>query len=421
WISRGSTLRFVLDVLVDGLGGSLAGAHGLDDGGRAGDGVAAGLDALAAGVAVVAAGDDAAVLVGLEAGGGGADQRVGVGAQAHDDAVDLHFKLAAGHLDGAAAAGGVGLAQLHLDAADGPDKALVVGQDGHGVGEGLEDDALLFGVLHFLLAGGQLLHAAAVDDVDRLGAQAQGAAGGVHGHVAAAYYGHLFSHVDVGVAVAAVGLHQVGAGQELVGGVDALQAFAGDAHKAGQAGAGADKDGLVAVFAHQLVHGQDAADDHVALDVHAQGLQALDLLLDDGLGQAELGDAVHQNAARHVQGLVDGDLIAHLGQVAGGGQAGRARADDGHLVPVEGGHGGAGMDVFPVPVGHKALQAADAHRLVLDAAGAAALALALLGADPAADGGQGRVLADDLIGGFKVALGHLGDELGDLDAHGAAL
>ena len=130
WISRGSTLRFVLDVLVDGLGGSLAGAHGLDDGGRAGDGVAAGIDALAAGVAVVTAGDDAAVLVGLEAGGGGTDQEVGAGAQAHDDAVDLHFKLAAGHFDGAAAAGGVGLAQLHLDAADGPDKALVVGQDG---------------------------------------------------------------------------------------------------------------------------------------------------------------------------------------------------------------------------------------------------------------------------------------------------
>src|SRR5699024_11565419 len=52
---------------------------------------------------------------------------------------------------------------------------IFVGQDGHGVGEGLEDDALLLGVLHFLLAGGQLLHAAAVDDVDRLSAQAQGA------------------------------------------------------------------------------------------------------------------------------------------------------------------------------------------------------------------------------------------------------
>ena len=39
----------VLDVLVDGLGGSLACAHGLDDGGGTGDGVTAGVHALAAG------------------------------------------------------------------------------------------------------------------------------------------------------------------------------------------------------------------------------------------------------------------------------------------------------------------------------------------------------------------------------------
>ena len=36
----------VLDVLVDGLGGSLAGAHGLDDGGGTGDGVTAGVHPL---------------------------------------------------------------------------------------------------------------------------------------------------------------------------------------------------------------------------------------------------------------------------------------------------------------------------------------------------------------------------------------
>ena len=41
----------VLDVLVDGLGGSLACAHGLDDGGGTGDGVTAGVHALAAGLA----------------------------------------------------------------------------------------------------------------------------------------------------------------------------------------------------------------------------------------------------------------------------------------------------------------------------------------------------------------------------------
>ena len=42
------------------------------------------------------------------------------------------------------------------------------------------------------------------------------------------------------------------------------------------------------------------------------------------------------------------------------------------------------------------LQTANAHGLVLDAAGALALALALLGADTAADGGQGRGAGNDL-------------------------
>ena len=69
----------VLDVLVDGLGGSLACAHGLDDGGGTGDGVTAGVHALAAGLALVALGDNAAVLVGLEARRGGADEGVGAG------------------------------------------------------------------------------------------------------------------------------------------------------------------------------------------------------------------------------------------------------------------------------------------------------------------------------------------------------
>ena len=56
----------VLDVLVDGLGGSLAGTHGLDDGSGTGHGIAAGVHAVTAGLAVVAVGDDAAVLVGLQ-------------------------------------------------------------------------------------------------------------------------------------------------------------------------------------------------------------------------------------------------------------------------------------------------------------------------------------------------------------------
>ena len=121
-----------------------------------------------------------------------------------------------------------------------------------------------------------------------------------------------------------------------------------------------------------------------------------------------------------MQGFVHGDLVPLPGQVSGAGQARGAGTDDGHLVTVGGGLrqllGGVGV----VPVGHEPLQAADAHALMLDAPDALALALGLLGADPAAHGGQGAVLSNDLIGGLKVALRHLGDELGDPDLHRAA-
>ena len=121
-----------------------------------------------------------------------------------------------------------------------------------------------------------------------------------------------------------------------------------------------------------------------------------------------------------MQGLVHGHLVAQLGQVACSGQAGRACTDDGYLVAVPLRNDGCGVHVLTVPVGHKALQAADAHGLVLDAAGALALALALLRADTAADSGQGRGAVDDLISGLKVAIGHMRDELRDVDAHRAA-
>ena len=61
------------------------------------------------------------------------------------------------------------------------------------------------------------------------------------------------------------------------------------------------------------------------------GDEAVDLGLDDVLGQAELGDAVDQHAARGVERLEDRDVVALLGELAGGGQAGRAGADDADL------------------------------------------------------------------------------------------
>ena len=74
-----------------------------------------------------------------------------------------------------------------------------------------------------------------------------------------------------------------------------------------------------------------------------------------------------------------------------------------------------------VPVGHKALQTADAHGVALLAPDAVHFALALLGADAAAHGGQGAGLVDDLIRTLIVALHDLGDELGDADIDGTAV
>ena len=95
-------------------------------------------------------------------------------------------ELGARDLDRAAAARGVGLAQLHAQALDLGEPAALVADEAHGQGEEVEDDALLLGVLDLLGARRQLGLAAAVDDVHLVGAQAQGGAGRVHGHVAAA-------------------------------------------------------------------------------------------------------------------------------------------------------------------------------------------------------------------------------------------
>ena len=125
-----------------------------------------------------------------------------------------------------------------------------------------------------------------------------------------------------------------------------------------------------------------------------------------------------------MQGLKDGHIIAHLAQVARTGQTRRAGADDRHAVAVGGGN--RDLDLFKpgllghVPVGDKALETADGDGLALHAADTLGFALLLLGADAAADGGQGVGGGDDLIGGLKLTLGDPGDELGDADGDGAA-
>ena len=174
------------------------------------------------------------------------------------------------------------------------------------------------------------------------------------------------------------------------------------------------------ILAHQLVDGDDAADDHIRLDLDAERLETVDFLLHDGLRQTELGDTVDQHAAGKVERFKNGDVVALLGKVTRAGEAAGAGADDGDLVAVGGGLGGRFLHVCVVPVGDKALKTADADRLTLDAANALRFALRFLRADTAADGGEGGGLVDDLIGALVILFGDLLDELGDLDLHRAA-
>ena len=133
---------------------------------------------------------------------------------------------------------------------------------------------------------------------------------------------------------------------------------------------------------------------------------AVDVLLQRRLRQAVLGDAVAQHAARLGLALEDGGLVAEQGQVAGGGQAARARADDRDLLVVRDRRLLGQRHVLVGVVGDEALEAADGDRLV-DLA-ARAVDLALRGADATADGGEGVGLAGDRVGLGETALADQG-------------
>jgi hypothetical protein len=128
----------------------------------------------------------------------------------------------------------------------------------------------------------------------------------------------------------------------------------------------------------------------------AASTEPVDLGLDDVLGQAELGDAVDEHAAGCVERLEDRDVVAALGQLTGGGQAGRPGADDGdRLAGGRCARRGASRGA-PRPVGDEALEVADGDRLALLAAQAEALALRLLRADAPGDAGQ-RVVVEQRV------------------------
>ena len=114
--------------------------------------------------------------------------------------------------------------------------------------------------------------------------------------------------------------------------------------------------------------------------------QVLDVLVDDRLRQAVLGDAVAEHAADRVQRLEDRHRVAELREIARRRQARRARADDRDLLgPARDGLHGPVRRVRALPVRDEALEPADRDRLLLAQDHAVQLALVLDRADAAAD------------------------------------
>ena len=142
-------------------------------------------------------------------------------------------------------------------------------------------------------------------------------------------------------------------------------------------------------------------------------------IVQHGLGQAELRDAVAQHAADLIVALKDRDVVAVTCQNDRNGQARRAGADDGGLFAVGRrgtlGHlaGVGGRDVV--------LDDREVHRRTFDAAHAMALALVFVVADQRADRRQGVVLKQHTARFVELVGLQKADDLGNIGVDRAAL
>ena len=129
----------------------------------------------------------------------------------------------------------------------------------------------------------------------------------------------------------------------------------GYSHLLADPGAGGHEYGLVALVEELL----KALHRTAGLYIDAKLFDVADFVVEGFFGQAVVRDAVAQQPAGFGGGLENGYRVAFLYQVVGGGQSGRAGADNGYLVffgPLDGG-GLLAAGVHFV-VGHETLQRA---------------------------------------------------------------
>ena len=261
----------------------------------------------------------------------------------------------------------------------------------------------------------------AVDDRRVIRPQTQGGPDRVHRHVPAADHGNILPPHDGGVVFReTIGLHEVGAGEILVRRIDAAQVLAGDVHEDRRAGADPEED-RVEPLREELVYRLEPPDDGVRFDLHAQFLEIVDLRLHDRLRQSKLRYSVNKDAARLVQGLEDRHVITEIDQIARDREPRGTGADHRDLFPVGLCRRGDGdIARLLLVVGGEPLKAADGHGFSLLPEDADLLALVLLRADAAADGGEGVRFLEFERRLDELPFGDQLDESRDIDIDGAS-
>ena len=146
--------------------------------------------------------------------------------------------------------------------------------------------------------------------------------------------------------------------------------------------------------------------DHYFLSVlkfDALLFQQADAAVDDGLVEFEIGDAVAQQSTCGFVFLEDGNGVAHVVEVVGGGETGGTGSDDGHLLSVTLDVGtGHDKTFLKGHLGDGGLVLAVSGRLVVEAVEHAGL-LAQRRADAASELGEGICAIQQAVGQLKVA------------------
>jgi len=255
----------------------------------------------------------------------------------------------------------------------------------------VDPDPLLLGVLRLLLVRGHLGPGAPVDDQRVVGAEPPGDPRRVHRGVAAAVDGHpAADHRPLALR---------GAAQERQGVHDSPGIAGRDVHPLGQVRA--DR------YEHRVESALGPLGGQVRYPVplgepNPERGDPVQLRIQHVAGQPVGGDAVAHHSTWALTGIPHLDLVPEPGEMVGGRQAARARADDQRPPPGAGRRVAERPAAVPGEIAQEPLHRVDGDRAVQ--AGPVADALAGVVADPPVDRGQ-RVVGDKLPPGLLVPAG----------------